>query len=173
MLNPLRPVAVVIVLGLATLGFAGTAQASLPAAATAPVSASGACSAAGSHVLSKTRFLLHAGIAFGSFHRYIYKPLRRGAFGKGANGRTKAFVKAGGTALLVIHEVGQAKKFAESDPTLCKLVAPLDSLSSNLSGLASKLKDGSATTADLDAANNQVSQVSSLSNTSGSPITER
>jgi len=30
--------------------------------------------------LAKTKFVLHAGLAFGAFHRYIYEPFRSGAF---------------------------------------------------------------------------------------------
>ena len=33
---------------------------------------------------AKTKFVLHAGLAFGAIHRYIYKPLRAGALHSGA-----------------------------------------------------------------------------------------
>ena len=40
----------------------------------------------------KTRFLLHAGLAFGAFHRYIYQAYKNGDF---TNKKVRAFAKAG------------------------------------------------------------------------------
>ena len=170
MLKSLRSVALTLSLALGVVGFAGPAPASIRTASAAPAAA---CSASGTHILSKTRFLLHAGIGFGAFHRYIYKPLKTGGFSAGSRGRTKAFLKAAGSVALIIHELKQAKKFAESDPTLCKLAAPLDDLNTKITGLGSKLKDGSASTADLDSANNAISQISSQSASTGATINEK
>jgi hypothetical protein len=39
---------------------------------------------------AKTKCLLHAGLAFGAIHRYIYKPLRAGALRSGARTRQSA-----------------------------------------------------------------------------------
>lgn len=167
----LRSIAVCLVLSIAVVSFGSPAHASPPLRAAS--NASTTCAASGSHVLSKTRFLLHAGLAFGAFHRYIYKPLKAGGFSGGASGRTKTFLKAAGSAVLVLHELRQAKKFAESDPTLCKLVGPLDGLNANLTGLVSKLKNGSATSSDLESVNNAVSQVSSQSSAAGATITDK
>src|SRR4030088_2328381 len=52
---------------------------------------------------AKTKVVLHMGLAFGAFHRYIYKPLRAGAFKSGAAGRVKALLKAGAAALFAVH----------------------------------------------------------------------
>src|SRR5690348_4856596 len=54
---------------------------------------------------AKSKFVLHAGLAAGAFHRYIYKPYRRGALKKGVPGRKKALVKAGASALFAYHEL--------------------------------------------------------------------
>ena len=82
---------------------------------------------------AKTKFVLHAGLAFGAFHRYILKPYRTGAFAKGAPGRTKALVKAGASALFAYHELKVARTDAVCDgPRLRKLA---DSLSSALASL--------------------------------------
>ena len=43
---------------------------------------------------AKTKFVLHTGLAIGAFRRWIYKPWKAGTFKKGADGRTKALVKA-------------------------------------------------------------------------------
>ena len=61
--------------------------------------------------LAKTKFVLHAGLAFGAFHRYILEPYRAGAFRKGAPGRTKALVKAGAAGLFAYRELkGRARR---------------------------------------------------------------
>jgi hypothetical protein len=39
--------------------------------------------------------VLHAALAFGAFHRCIYKPFKEGEFRSGAPGRRRTFVKAG------------------------------------------------------------------------------
>ena len=170
MFKSFRSVALTLTLAMGVLGFAGPAPAAIRAESAAPAAA---CSQSGKHLLSKTRFLLHAGIGFGAFHRYMYKPLKNGGFSAGSQGRTKAFLKAAGSVAVVIRELKQAKKFAESDPTLCKLAAPLDDLSNKITGLESKLKDGSASAADLESANNAISQISSQSASAGATVKEK
>lgn len=71
---------------------------------------------------AKTKFLLHSGLAFGAFHRYIYRPYRAGAFRKGAPGRAKALVKAGASAVFAYHELKVAANDAKCDgPALRRL----------------------------------------------------
>ena len=92
---------------------------------------------------AKTKFVLHAGLALGAFHRYIYKPYRAGLFKKGASGRTKALVKAGASALFIYHELKIAAKDARCDgPTLRKLAAPVSSALSGFSSLKDAITAG-------------------------------
>ncbi|MCW2882772.1 MAG: hypothetical protein JWQ95_6872 [Sphaerisporangium sp.] len=97
---------------------------------------------------AKTRFALHAGLALGAFHRYIYKPLRSGGFNAGAEKRTRTFLKAAVAGAFALHELKVAKGFAVANPTLCKAV---EGVSSKFTSLTDKLKGGTATEADLDA----------------------
>ena len=91
---------------------------------------------------ARTKFVLHAGLAFGAFHRYILKPYRAGTFRKGAPGRTKALVKAGAAALFAYHELKLARTDAVCDgPTLRRLASSLNGAVSALAGLRS-LKAG-------------------------------
>ncbi|WP_245646607.1 hypothetical protein [Microtetraspora niveoalba] len=108
-----------------------------------------ACPAGGNAKrFAKTRFALHAGLALGAFHRYIYKPLRSGGFQAGAEKRKRTFVKAAVAGAFALHELRVAKGFAVANPTLCKAV---ESVSGRFAGLTDKLKSGTATPADLDA----------------------
>ncbi|MEV7908560.1 hypothetical protein AB0P04_43915, partial [Streptomyces anulatus] len=65
---------------------AGAPETAAPAAGIAPTSGPAApdktpCPTTGNAKrFAKIRFALHAGLALGAFHRYIYKPLRSGGF---------------------------------------------------------------------------------------------
>ena len=84
---------------------------------------------------AKTKFLLHSGLAFGAFHRYILKPYRAGSFKKGAPGRTKALAKAGAAGLFAYHELKVARNNAICDGSALRSLAT--SLSDALSSLRS------------------------------------
>jgi hypothetical protein len=111
---------------------------------------------------AKTKFLLHAGLAFGAFHRYIYKPFRSGGFSPPTRHKA-AIVKAGVAGLFAYHEAKIALQDAQASPALSKLVAPLTALQSQLSGLSTRLKSGSLDASGINAANGTVNQVGSAS----------
>ncbi|MCW2720432.1 MAG: hypothetical protein JWR81_4254 [Pseudonocardia sp.] len=152
----------VAVVGL-TAGCGPKAAASAVASGTpsASASAGAGCQQVGTVNFDKTKFVLHAGLAFGAFHHFIYAPFKAGSFTSGAKGRTSALVKAGLAGLFTAHEMSVAKTDAESSPTLCKLVAPFDQASSAIGGLVSKIKNGSASSSDLDKLNGQVNTLQS------------
>jgi hypothetical protein len=64
---------------------------------------------------ARTKFLLHSGLAFGAFHRYILKPYRAGTFRRGAAGRRRALVKGAAAALFAVHELKVARNDAVCD----------------------------------------------------------
>lgn len=90
---------------------------------------------------AKTKLALHSGLAAGAFYQFVYKPYRAGAFASGAEGRTKAFVKAGAAALFALNEARLALCAARSSPGLAKVVAPLAGLQVALTELVDGLKD--------------------------------
>jgi hypothetical protein len=98
---------------------------------------------------AKTKFVIHMGLAFGAFHRYIYKPLKTGAFRSGASGRLKALLKAGAAALFAAHELKLANTDALSDSHLRPLAEKIDALFRKLGSLGSALKAGSLNPADI------------------------
>lgn len=134
---------------------------------------SGVCASVGTRKFAKTRFLANAGVAYGAFSRYIYKPYRDGAFKKDAPGRTKALVKAGASALVVADQLRRAKANAASDPTLCKLGGPLEKAAALVGGIAPALKDGSFNPTDLLGADQLLKQIGSDSASSGATIKEK
>jgi hypothetical protein len=169
---------------ITALAFAGTGVAT---AATQPVtSPSGAvstsrlgatpdqlvgkCDQVGSARLPKSRFLLHAGLAFGAFHRYILTPLQNGGFSAGASSRTKTFVKAAAAGAFIVREITQMDKFANADKTLCKIVPNIDGVNTALSGLIAKLKGGTATAPDLSSVSSTFDSLQSQAGSLGATI---
>ncbi|MBO0691872.1 MAG: hypothetical protein J2P58_03150, partial [Acidimicrobiaceae bacterium] len=64
----------------------------------------GTCPTHNTTSFAKTKFVLHSALAFGAFHRYIYKPFRSGSFSS-SNHFTKrllAFGKATAAGLFVV-----------------------------------------------------------------------
>jgi hypothetical protein len=92
---------------------------------------------------AKTKFLLHGALAYGAFHRYIYKPFRAGAFKQGAQGRVKALAKAGATGLFTVHELKQMRREALSDDRLRPIADRIGNLPGTLAALAAGFKAGS------------------------------
>lgn len=159
-----RTVAVSVLLVL-VIGLAGCGSASSSSSA-------GAAGGGTPHVhFAKTKFLLHAGLAFGAFHRYIYKPFRHGGFTPVTNHKL-AIVKAGAAALFVYHELKIALVDAQSSPLLSKLVSPVTALESKVSSLRHSLQGGHLDSTGINAANTGVSSISGQSAQSGATIHE-
>lgn len=135
----------------------------------APIDAT--CPATSTTAFAKTEFAAHAGLAFGAFHRYLWKPYRAGTFGRGASGRVTAFVKGGLAALFVKREVRLADEDVKADPTLCRAIAaPLAAIGNDVTSAVDGLKSGDAR--GVNGVDSAISSVESSSGTQGTPITE-
>lgn len=127
---------------------------------------------AGKTRFAKTKFVIHAGLAFGAFHRYIYKPFRAGKFAHPARSKL-ALVKGGVAGIFAYHEVKVALKDARSSPLLSKLVSPLTALQAKLGALGSTLKRGRSDPAVINAANSDVTSIGAQSAKAGQPIKDQ
>ncbi|MFF4771367.1 hypothetical protein ACFY05_00755 [Microtetraspora fusca] len=131
----------------------------------------GACPTGGNAKrFAKTRFALHAGLALGAFHRYIYKPLRSGGFQAGAEKRKRTFLKAAVAGAFALHELKVAKGFAAANPKLCKAV---EGVTGHFTNLTDKLKSGTATSADLDASKGSMDALQGDATKTGYPFKEQ
>jgi hypothetical protein len=120
---------------------------------------------------AKTKFVAHAALGFGAFHRYIYKPYRAGTFKSGAHGRLLAFIKAALAALFIKREVRLAGVAAQKSPALCNhILVPLRTVSETVQAAVSKLKTGD--TSGVGAVESAISQVKSQASSHGASITE-
>ncbi|WP_445183382.1 hypothetical protein ACTXG6_33460 [Pseudonocardia sp. Cha107L01] len=139
------------------------------AADAAPIDES--CPASNTIAFAKTKFLAHTGLAFGAFHRYLYKPFQAGTFKKGASGRITGFIKGGLAALFVKREIRLASEDVKANPTLCKAIAaPLGKIGDTVQAAFDKLKTGDAS--GITGANSLISSVEGTSAKDGDPITE-
>lgn len=123
--------------------------------------------------LAKTKFVLHAGLAFGAFHRYIYKPFKAGSFKGGLRTSKVAYLKGGLAGLFAYHEVKVALVAAKSSPLLTKLVSPLTALQTKMQALGTSLKGGKADPAAIASTNTLVSSVRGKSAQAGQPVTDQ
>jgi hypothetical protein len=175
-----RFAALVVTIGLlGACGAATNAAGGSPAATGAGNTAAatgeatpGSCPTTSTKTFAKTRFVLHAGLAFGAFHRYLYRPYEAGTFSKGAHGRILTFVKAGAAAVFIEHEIRLTAGDVQADPTLCKLIAaPLRSLSADVSGAVGQLRGGN--TAGVLGAQSNLGSITSLARSHGASIVDQ
>ena len=126
-------------------------------------------------ILDKTRFALHLGAAFFSFHHWVYKPYKGGDFQAGQPHRLKSMIKGGAALLFAVHEIKVSSKIAHnsSSPLLQKIAGGLDNLQAEYSTLGQKLKGGNFNPADIETMNSHVSASSLASSAAGIPIKDK
>jgi hypothetical protein len=164
------PVSLVALVAVVALAATACGSSSTPSTSSA---ASGvATSATSTTKFAKTKFVLHAGLAFGAFHRWIYKPAKAGDLSHPLEHKFTT-VKAALAAAFVYHELKLALADAQADPTLSKLVAPITDLQNKLHGLAGSVKSGGASQADVNGLDGTVSSIESQASAAGQPITEQ
>jgi hypothetical protein len=139
-------------------------------------SASGASAAAGSTSsttkFAKTKFVLHAGLAFGAFHRWIYKPAKAGELSHPFRHPLVA-TKAALAAAFTYHELKLALADAQASPTLSKLVAPITALQDKIHGVEGSVKSGGTSASQASGLDSAVSSIKSQAAGDGQPITEQ
>jgi hypothetical protein len=150
----LLSVLVALLMMSALVGACGSTSTSSPGASgTTPAAEAGAdpgqCPASNTKAFAKTRFVGHVALAFGAFHRYLYKPFKAGTFSSGHHGRFLGLIKAVAAGLVIKHEVRLAAEDVQANPTLCRdIAAPLRSFYAAISGLVTGIKGGDTTGID-------------------------
>lgn len=121
---------------------------------------------------ANTKFIFHTGLAFGAFHRYIYKPLRAGALRSGAPGRIKVLLKGAAAAVFIVHELRIAHDDALASNQLRPLANKVDGLLAKVGGLVHGLKTGSVNPSEITGASGAVDSLGSASSGLGAKIKE-
>jgi len=122
---------------------------------------------------AKTKFVLHTGLAIGAFRRWIYRPLRAGKLKRGADGRTKALVKAALAGAFTVKELKSARNAALSDEKLRGLGDKMTALISKTQGLLPGLRSGNLDPGGLAGIAAGLSSVTALANGLGVNVEER
>jgi len=153
----------------------GDAGQSIPADPSAEAADSagidGGCPESNTTSFAKTKFVAHSGLAFGAFHRYLWKPYQAGTFKKGADGRITAFIKGGLAALFIKREIRLASEDVKASPALCKAIGePLAKIGDGVQSAFDKIKKGDAS--GLTSIEGLISSVTGLSAANGAQITE-
>lgn len=160
-----------VVLILAALALAGCGSSS--SSSSTGSSPSGTTAAASSGAAAETaKFILHAGLAFGAFHRYIYKPLKSGDLKNPLSHKLTA-LKAAAAAAFMVHEIKLAGEAAKGSPTLSKLVVPLSALGAGVASVVAAAKSGNVNTSELDAGNSAIESIKSEASGAGASILEK
>lgn len=158
-----------------TLGLAGCGSSSSSSSASvASTSGSGASTisaSSGTKSLATAKFVLHAGLALGAFHHWIYAPIKAGAL-RSPGSHKLALVKAGLAAVFVYHELKLSAENAKSSKLLKPLVAPLTSAGDKLNSLKTSITSGSVDQSEIDGINSQLGQIKSKAAASGQSIQE-
>jgi len=163
------PVSLIAVLVCLSLAIAGCGSSSSSSAGQAPAGSGGTTSTT---KFAKTKFVLHAGLAFGAFHRWIYKPAKAGTLTHPLQNPLTAG-KAALAAAFVYHEVKLALADAQADPTLSKLVAPVTALQDKFHALAGSVKSGGVSSADVSGLASTISSIKDQAASAGQSITEQ
>lgn len=118
-----------------------------------------------------SQFATHAGLAFGTFYRYIFTPYREGRL-KRVPANAAELAVAARAAAYVATQVGSAAVAARGDASLQALVGPLDVLDQGFASALAELKQGRFKLSEIDAANIAISSIKGIAVEAGMPIRE-
>jgi hypothetical protein len=129
-----------------------------------------ASSSATTH-FAKTKFLLHAGLAFGAFHHFIYDPFKAGDL-RHPFLHKLTLIKAGLAALFVYHELKLAAVDVHSSKILSALFRPLTAAADKIKSLRSSIVSGGSGPSGVTGLNSQLTQIGSTASSKGQTIGE-
>lgn len=163
-----------VVLCSAAVGLSACGSGSSSTSSGGGSAAAGATTSAASSSISlpTTKFLLHAGLAFGAFHHWIYRPIKAGALRHPFSNKL-TLIKAGLAALFVSHELRIAVADAKASKVLRPVVAPLTAAADKLAALKSSITGGSVNPTDLDGINTQLGRAGQTAQSAGQAIKEK
>jgi hypothetical protein len=171
---PLLLVAVLAIAALAGCGSSKTTGGGGSAAGGGGATPAVTAPATGAHQkvhFAKTKFVIHAGLAFGVFHHWIYNPYKQGKLSHPLSHKL-AFTKALIAGAIVIHEVKLALADARHSKILSKVVLPLAAVATSVAAIRSALQHHKVDSAAMNTANSNISTAHAESSAAGQPIRE-
>jgi hypothetical protein len=119
---------------------------------------------------ANAKVLQTGGVVYGSFHRYLSKPLHAGGFTAGSVERKKTFAAASTATLYIVRELGQMKQAALVDDKLSQVAVKIDNLVPYLGALLARLRAGTAGAAEINSASGALDGIVSAARTAGTEI---
>ena len=121
---------------------------------------------------AKTKFIFHAGLAFGAFHHFIYEPIKAGDLAHPLSHKF-TIVKMGLAGLFVYHEVKLAAQDVKGSKLLSTLFAPITALAAEIKSLGASIGAGHGSPSSAaSAVNSNIASISSTAASKGQSITE-
>jgi hypothetical protein len=120
---------------------------------------------------AKTKFAIHAGLAFGTFHHFIYEPYKAGDFSHLFSHKLTV-IKAVAAGLFVDHEVKLALADAKGSKLLSHVLAPLAAIGGVLAIIRTSIEHHHPNAQAITSANSNISSAEFKSSTAGQPIQE-
>jgi hypothetical protein len=137
-----------------------------------PASGSGSSTPTSTHIhFATTKFALHAGLAFGTFHHFIYAPFKAGDFSHPFSHKL-TILKAVAAATFIDHEVKLAITDAKGSKLLSHVVAPLAALGGGLAAIKAGIGAAHPNAQAINSANANVGSAEFDSSSAGQPIKE-
>ena len=162
----MRPLALVLAVAMIVLVGCGKSSTSSSGGSAAVTT-----SQSGSALTNSAKFALHAGLAFGAFHRYIYKPLKSGEL-KSPFSHKLVLLKAAAAAAFTLHEIRLAKEAARGSPRLARLIAPLSVLGAAVGAAVASAKSGHVDSASLQGGSSTITSIKRDASSAGTSIAE-
>ena len=156
--------AVIGVIAALGLSGCGSKSSTSPSASTTPATTT--------H-FAKTKFVFHAGLAFGAFHHFVYLPIKAGDLSHPFEHKL-TILKMGLAGAFVYHEVKLAAQDVQSSKILSTLFSPLTLLAAKIKALGAAIGAGHASSASAaTGVNSDISSVESSASAKGQSITEQ
>lgn len=155
---------------LAAFGLSGCGSSGSSSTAAGGGGSTVASSASGSTHFAKTKFLLHAGLAFGAFHHFIYQPVKAGDL-RHPFLHKFTLVKAGLAAVFVYHELKLAAVDVHSSKILRALFRPLTAAAATVRSLRSSITGGGGASS-VTGLNSQLTQIGNTASSKGQTISD-
>jgi hypothetical protein len=130
-------------------------------------------SASGTAACERGRFALHAGLAAGAVHRYLWRPYQAGTFASGDPGRRAALTKGALAAGFAAYELRSAVQNIQGCPSVQSLVESVESGVRQLTALAAQARAGGVDEQSLNQLNDAVSAIEEKAKANGITVTEQ
>jgi hypothetical protein len=165
--------AVVVALGAAAVAGCGSGSSAGSSAAVTSRSTTTTSTATSTASISHpaAKFVLHAGLASGAFHHYVWLPARAGTFRHPLLHKL-SILKAAVAAVFVYHELALALTDARADRALARLVAPIAALRGVVAAVITGFRGDGVDPAAIRRANGMAVSVGRLASHAGAPIAD-